>query len=293
MGTWSPLSSPLMGGRGKAEQSSRDIFKRLADHGVPLGNYGTIKKIVAFDLPQWRLLFSRQFEHRTISQVLQQIERWKASLSKDFLLLPNQKAELEKWILGAESLAWQALIQANFPQVGPWKLGLNFVPTGQDDSGSVYIFPGQRITAFNQETKETREVLIPVEEFNDPARYGDAYRKAFKTLGIWDLLQKGPAGRGLISARKQQGWPVFTHNVIPRLYEYLIPHYEEPGHYSNRIDSPGRRRPARFPRKLLRDMLEILRMEHPHVFGQTTVPQLKAVIQKYLDRKEQSTKSTH
>jgi len=28
------------------------VFKRLDDHGVPLENYGIIKKIVAFDLPQ-------------------------------------------------------------------------------------------------------------------------------------------------------------------------------------------------------------------------------------------------
>jgi hypothetical protein len=195
-----------MGGRGKAEQSSRDIFKRLAAHGVPLGDYGTIKKIVAFDLPQWRLFFSRQFEGRSIAQVLQQIERWKALLSKDFLLLPNQKGEFEKWILGAESMAWQALIQANFPQVGPWKLGLSPVPTGRDDSGRpVYTFPGQRITAFNRETKEKREVRIPAEEHNDPARYGDAYRKAFRTLRIWDLLWKGPEGRGLISGAEATG----------------------------------------------------------------------------------------
>jgi hypothetical protein len=278
-----------MGSRGRAAQSSRDIFARLADRG---GNYAIIKKIVAFDLPQWRLFFSRHFERRTIAQVLQQIERWNAFLSEDFLLLPNQKAELEKWILRAESLAWQALIQANFPQVGPWKLGLSFVPTGEDDSAPVYTFPGQRVTAFNQETKDTREVLIPAEELNDPARFGDAYRKALKTLGIWDLLWKGLAGRGLMSAREPQGWPIFTQTVIPRLYEYLIPLYKEPGHYSNRIDSPGRPRPARFPGKLLRDMLDVLRMEHPHVFGQTTIPQLKAVIQKYLNRKEQSTKST-
>ena len=276
-----------MGG-GKAEQSSRDIFERLADHR---GNYGIIKKIVTFDLPQWRLFFSRQFEGRTIRQVLQQIERWKTFLSRDFLLLPNQKAELGKWVLGAESLAWQALIQANCPQVGPWKLELNFVPTGQGDSGAVYIFPGQRIVAFNVKTKEIREVVIPAEEFNDPARYGGAYRKAFKTLGIWDLLWKGSSGRGLISARKPQGWPVFTHIVIPQLYEYLIPYYKRPGHYSNRIDSADRRRPARFPGELLQDMLEILRMEHPHVFGRTTIPQLKAIIQKYLWRKDKSTKS--
>jgi hypothetical protein len=281
-----------MGGDGKVEGSSRDVFKRLADHGVPLKDYGTIKKIVAFDLPQWRLFFARQFEGRTISHVLQQIELWKAFLRKDFLLFPNQKAEVEKWILGAESLAWQALIEANFPQVGPWKLGLFFVPTGQDDSGSVYKYPGQRIVAFNVKTKETGQVLIPGEEFNDPARCGDAYRRAFTALGIWDLLCKGPGCEGLISARKPQGWPVFTRILIPQLYEYLIPYYKKPSHYSDRIDAPRRRRPARFPGELIQDMLELLRMEHPHFFARTTVPQLKAVIQNYLTRRATGIKSS-
>ncbi len=275
--------------RGKAKQCSRYIFARLADHGV---NYGIIKKIAAFDLPQWRLFCSRQFKRRTIEQVLEQIEQWKAFLGEDFLLLPNQKAELEKWILGAESLAWQALIEANFPQVGPWKLCLSDVPTGQDDSGPVYTFSGQRITAFNQETKDTREVLIPGEERNDPARCGDAYRKAFENLGIWDLVWKGPAGDGLMSARNPQGWPIFTQTVIPRLYEYMIPHYPQPGHHSNRIDSAEVRRLARFPGELLQDMLDVLRMEHPHFFGKTTVPQLKAVIQNHLARKAAGIKST-
>ncbi len=285
------VCSQLMGADGKVEGSSRDVFQRLANHGVPLKDYGTIKKIAVLDLPQWRLFFARQFEGRTISQVLQKIERWKAFLRKDFLLLANQKAELERWISGAESLVWQALIEANFPKVGPWKLGLICVPTGQDDSGSVYIFPGRRIVAFNVKTRETRQVLIPAEEFNDPARYGDAYRRAFKTLGIWDLLWKGSASLGLTSARKPQGWPIFTHIVIPQLYECLMPYYKKPSHYSDRIDSPGRRRPARFPGELLQDMLELLRTEHPHVFARTTAPQLKSIIQKYLGRKEESTKS--
>jgi hypothetical protein len=281
-----------MGGRGRVEGGSRDVFKKLANRGVPLENHGTVKKIVAFDLPQWRLFFARQFEGRTISQVLQQIQRWKAVLRKDFLLLTSQKAELEKWILGAETLAWQALIEANRPQVGLWKLGLIPAPAGQDDSGAVYIFPGQRIVAFNVKTKETRQVLIPAEEFNDPARYGDAYRIAFKTLRIWDLLWKGPAGASLISARKPQGWPVFTHIVVPRLYEYLLPYYKKPSHYSERIDAPRRRRPARFPGELIQDMLELLRMEHPHFFARTTVPQLKAVIQNYLTRRATGIKSS-
>ena len=281
-----PLSSVLMSSRRRTKRNSCDVFARLGDHGVE--SYGIIKKIVAFDLPQSRLFLARQFERRTISQVLRQAERWKAFLSKDFLLFPNQKAELEKWIQQAELVVWPALIESN-REVGPWRLGFSFVPTGQDDCGPVYIFPGQRIVALNVQTKETREALIPAEEFNDPGRCGDAYKRAFKTLGIWSLLLKGPPGHGLISAHKPQGWPIFTHIVIPRLYEYLIPYYEEPGHYSERIDSPEARRPARFPGELLRDMLDILRVEHPNFFPQTTLPQLKGAIQKYLERKDEST----
>lgn len=77
--------------------------------GVPLEDYGIVKKIVELDLPQSRLFFSRQFGHRTIRQVLDQIERWKAFLGKDFLLMPTQKADLEKWIGWAEFRAVQAL----------------------------------------------------------------------------------------------------------------------------------------------------------------------------------------
>ena len=280
-----------MGARQEKEDVAAIVSKRLAKRGVHLENYGTIKKIVAFDVPQWTLFFSRQFEHRTIAEVVEQIERWRAFLSTDYLLLPNQKAELQKWIGSAEFLALQTVIEANFPQVGAWKLEVIPVPTGRGQSGAVYSFAGQRITAFNHETNQTRTALIPGDELNDPARRGGAYKKALESLGIWDLLSKGRAGRGLISARKPQGWPMFTQVIIPQLYEYLIPHYKERPYHSGRIDSLERKRFARFPKPLLQDMLDILRMEHPHIFGATTTPQLKATIQKYLARKDQSTKS--
>lgn len=280
-----------MKGRKELRVTAGAVFRRLAQRGVPLEKYGTIKKIVAFDVPQWALFFSRQFEHRTVAEVLAQIERWRVFLSNDFLLFVNQKAELEKWIGWAEFLTLQTLMEANFPQVGAWKLEVIPVPTGRGESGAVYNFAAQRITAFNHETNQTRTALIPGDELNDPARRGGAYRKALESLGIWNLLWKGGAGRGLISARKPQGWPMFTQVIIPQLYEYLIPHYKERHHYSGRIDSLERKRYARFPKALLQDMLEILRMEHPRFFGATTIPQLKATIQKYLARKDQGTKS--
>lgn len=43
-----------MGGRRKREGSSHELFTRLANRGVPLKDYGTVKKILAFDAPPSR-----------------------------------------------------------------------------------------------------------------------------------------------------------------------------------------------------------------------------------------------
>jgi hypothetical protein len=275
----------------KGERGPQDVFERLSRRGVPLQDYGTIKSLVALDVPNWRFHFCRQFPRRTITEVLDQIDRWKALLNKDFVLLPNQRLEFQKWIDGAEFLAVQTLIEVNAPQVGSWIFQLSPVPTGIGPQGRVYRFPAMRITAFNQETGSTRTVIIPRDKANSTSRSGAAYRKAFLKVGLWDLFWKGRPGRGIISARKSQGWPVFTHVIIPRLYEYLIPYYKKPGHHSNQIDSPGRRRPARYPQELMKEMLAILAMEHPHVFSQTTQPQLKAILQNYFNRNTKSIKS--
>lgn len=61
--------------------------------------------------------------------------------------------------------------------------------------------------------------------------------------------------------------------------------YTKKGHYSETSDSLTKKRErARFPKAVLQDMVEILRAELPHVFADTTVDQLKAIIQNYLAR---------
>ena len=84
---------------------------------------------------------------------------------------------------------------------------------------------------------------------------------------------------------------MYTQTIIPQLYEFLAPHYTNRGHHSEGRDRAVERRKALFPKELLEDMLDILRMEHPHVFKQTTVNQLKASIQRYLARKANGIKS--
>lgn len=272
-------------------QKPPDIFARLAKRGVS-DEYGTIKQIVSFGLPQMILLYTRQYGHRPIAQILRQIDQWKDLLKKECVLPATQRSELQRTILGAEALVWNALIEANLPQVGPWTLRMALVPTGKGEGGGpIYVYPPVKITAVNRETQEVRETIIP---YNDPtsSSTGDAYRKAFKELDLYDLIKKDSPARGLVSARKPQGWPIFTRYVIPKLYEFLLPYYQRAGHHSDKWDrAPELDRRALYPKELLEDMVDILKVEHRSWFADYTVRRLKAVIQRHLAKKARSTKS--
>ncbi len=276
----------------KTADTPDDVFKRLGKRGFSPQDYGVIRQILDFSIPQWMLLFSRQFGSRSITQVLRQIRRWKHLLKDDFILPESQKGEIDRTIKSTELAVWHALIQANLPQVGPWRLQMVNLPTGEDEHGQpLFNFPPLQITATHHESKEVRQVVIPAEEANDPSLLANAYEKAFEKLGLGNLLYKGQISRGLISARKPRGWPIFTQIIVPRLYEFMAPHYQQPGHYSEHRDQAAVEldRPALFPRELLEDMLEILKMENPSWFADTTVSHLKAVIQRYLKRKSAGT----
>ena len=229
-----------------------------------------------------------------MAQILRQIERWKELLAADFVLSNPLKKEVEQSIRATELFVWEILIRENFPRVGPWTLKRSLLPTGQYEDGSLhYLRPATRMEAVHEDTQEKREVVIPGEIANDPYRMADAYRKAFEELGIYDLLLQGRVGQHLVSMRNPQGWPVFTQQVIPNLYEFLIPYYRTKGHFSIQRDRDVMElaRGALFPGKLLEDMLEILRMEYPSWFAATTALQLKPDLQRYLERKQSSIKS--
>jgi hypothetical protein len=276
--------------RKKQKSNRKDIFRRLADNGLER-DYARIKQIVALGIPQWRLFYVKLFGKRKIVDVLDQIECWNSFLNKDFILPEDRQSQIKDWIRQTENLVWQALVEVNLPRVGDWDLALQYIPTARDDCGQpIYIFPALRLRAFNRNTKETRE-SIASPEGKHSARHAGGYRKAFEELGLWNLLYKGNVGRQLVSQRKQQGWPLFTLFVIPNLYEFMLPHYRKPPHHSEKRDVDGERQQALFPNDLFRDMLDVLRMEHPSTFEGTTIQQLRSVIQRHLARNAQNTKS--
>ncbi len=271
--------------RAIAPPQPQELLDRLSSHGIHPGDYIRIKRLVSSNFPQARVLFVQQFGHRAIGQVLGQIAKTRQFLEKDFLLSPDERSEVAKSVSRAETLAWRTLLESNWPKVGPWTLSAVIVATGRDlKQRPLYLRPALALTAVDSETKETRKAIIPREEFNDPAKWPSAWERAFKDLGIWDVLFKGPVHRGVVSARRPSAWPVFTQRAIPRLYEYLRRHYQSPGHYSEKRDRISARS-ALFPKELAEDMLLLLRLEHPGTFDDTTTSQLKAHIQHHLERK--------
>jgi hypothetical protein len=162
----------------------------LADHGIR--DYGRIKEIVSFQIPQSAFFFAVRFGRRTLEEVLNQIERWKKFLETDFLLLDNHRAEVEKWIVQTEVLVCNALVQANLPGVGDWELRYNWIPTGTDEAGTpVFIGPGLAITARHRRTGEVRKALIPSQALYASNLGANPFQKAFEELGLWEILKKG------------------------------------------------------------------------------------------------------
>ena len=274
----------------RKDDSPPDIFTRLEQRGI---DYKQIKRIVQFDRPEHTLRFAQWFKGRTIEQVLNQFEKWRNFLEKDFILSLSSevKAQLEQFVFGAEWMVWQALTEAN-PKAGPWDLCYRFLPTGKDENGRhVFIYPSIQLEAVHRETKETRTAQIPGGKPFRPSELSAAFRKAFNDLGLWAYVWTGDPSRDLLSNRSRHAWPVFTKFIIPRLYEFMLPYYKKRPHHSERLDGSNlqRKRQALYPKELLQDMLEVLKMEHSWAFEKATLHGLKGVIQRYHVRKTAQT----
>jgi len=264
-----------------------DIFERLRRRGVA---YEQVMRVVQFDLPQNLFFFARQYGNRTINEVLKRIQSWKQFLQRDFLLTDDQRSTVAQWIRLTESQVWATIRDANFV-IGDWVLSWGATPPGENADGE-RVMSAIRVTATNRATGEKRRHEIPGQRPGVPPAFGEEYQEAFKALGLLDQLGLGAPGPSLISRRSDQGWPVYAR-MIPRLYDLLAPKYPSRGHYSAQIDLDGMvKGQARYPKELLGDMLEILRMHHPHVFGKTTTSQVKAAVMRHLSGKARQGKPT-
>ena len=257
-----------------------ELFDRLSAHGIGTEGYLQIQRIVTLSFPQWSLRFYGLFGDCTIDQALKRINRDKAHLGKNHSLTVERRIELEKSISFAEMVVWATILEVNSDRVGPWKMQTFLLPTGKDEDGQpLYHYPSVKVIAVHGESNEEQEVIVLGEELKEPPKRPQAWRRAYDQLGIWPLVYRGTICKGVLSRRDPQGWTVFTKHIIPRLYEYLVPFYKMRGHHSEK----RRRLVAEFSKGLFEDMLGILYVEHPDFFAHTTVEQIKADIQHYLE----------
>jgi len=269
-----------------AKGDSRTIFDRLSSRGI---EYVEIKKLISLDLPHATLFFERHFGCHSAPQVLRQVKRWKQLLRNDFILPAKQKTEIDQTLSRTEMFAWRARIEASFPKLGPWHLSWMCLPTHEDPEPR-YIHPDIRIVAIHEKTHQTRVAIVPG-GIEDAFSWGESWRQAFADLGLLELVLKRQTRKRLVSARRSQAWPIFTKVVIPRLYDFLAPFYRKRGHVWSEKEN-ALKRDAFFPKELLDDMRDILRLEHPHIFPHVTRDQLKAAVQRYIGRNRKSTNST-
>ena len=83
------------------------------------------------------MLFVQQFGRRTIRQVLDQIDETRQLIEKHFLLSPDERRVIANSVSRAELLTWQALLESNWPKIGPWRLSSVALPTGRDSSNGL------------------------------------------------------------------------------------------------------------------------------------------------------------
>ena len=264
------------------------LLRRLFRRGIGDVEYSRIKAAITFAVPSGMIRYQLQFEGRPISSVTRQIDRSKEFLDRNTVPSASTRAALETDVSVAEVSMWNALEETGLDTIGEWKLEWSLVPTGSDERGRpLYIFPDLRVTAVHPDgTRKTAEVSG---QDLTASTLVSARVDALKKLGLWDLACKAKVPRLTSSSRRKGAWPVYTRLVIPRLYECLIPYYPAAPHHSERIDKADTRRNARFPGELFRDMLEILQIEHPRAFSDTTAADLKAAVQRYLERKSTGT----
>src|SRR4030095_16791585 len=82
------------------------------------------------------------------------------------------------------------------------------------------------------------------------------------------------------SERRPSGWPMLLRHAIPPLYDYLRPFYVVRP-YRKSLTLPTR---GDYSTQLLRDIVNILRFELPHLTTDLTVERVQAAVQRHIRR---------
>ena len=171
-------------------------------------------------------------------------------------------------------------------QVDPQRLGIPLTPTGLDG-------PGVVIDVWQHTGKLPGKLPVLVERWAIPAelmpwRTGDpvpwirpetiaSVHRVIIYTHFPEVLRLR-IGHRWRSEREPAGWPVLTQYAIPHLYDYMRPYYRV-RRYGRRSDGPDA---GQFPAALRRDIVDLVKLQCPHLAVGLTVSRVTALIQRHL-----------
>ena len=159
----------------------------------------------------------------------------------------------------------------------------SLVPTGRDAEGLLYRWPDERIQVWGLPGGPgATPVLLEERLVGTREDYTVHWLRAVEALLARHCQLEPLVRRRYLAAwrsfRDRPGWPVVTQTLIPRLYDYLRPYYPT-RRYTTGRRAPG---PAAYPRRLMEDLAELLRLERPELCDGLTGRHVQAAVQRYL-----------
>jgi len=233
-----------------------------------------------------------RFRTQTYDQVDRALDKVAAALMR----LPQERQPAARQQLAALRFEWASQVMgevAGLPRlpgakvvdtrsVDPLRQGTPLVATGLDGPGTVIDV--WRLTV---------ELPVLVERWALPAmlmpwREGDpvpwvgpeiiaAVYTAIVRTHFSEVLGLR-VGHRWRTEREPAGWPFLTRYAVPKLYDYLRPYYDVRG-YTHGLLAPG---PGHFPAALRQDIVDLVKLECPHLAASLTLNRVTAIIQRHV-----------
>ena len=166
--------------------------------------------------------------------------------------------------------------------VDPQRQGIPLAPTGLDGSGIVIdVWQLTDQLPVLVERWALPAMLMPWREGSpvpwvDPEIVAAVYTVIVRTHFPEVLSLR--VGHRWRTDREPAGWPFLTRYAVPKLYDYLRPYYDVRG-YTHGREKPS---PGHFPTALRQDIVDLVKLECPHLAASLALSRVTAIIQRHV-----------
>ena len=206
---------------------------------------------------------ARTFREDPYGEILDAIEVQEAQIRGLTLVGDHSKQEPLKSLAGLRSFVYRSLLAEPALAEQGREFTVQMIPTGYDDDGPLYIWPSRLIQVWARPEREGEQPRLLDRRLLlgdvGPAGYNLAVADLLKTHCSLEELRRLRFCSTWWTRRDPDGWPVVTKYLIPRLYDYLLPYYRK-RRWAGYTRKP-RPEQVEFPRRLMDDIADILRME--------------------------------